>query len=142
MIEEHINIGRYEKGAVLQVNIIQLKPPYEIFSKILLAATCLLLGSSLAFSQAYRSHHNMSSREYQQKFDEYTDQGYRIVQVDGYEVDGRAYFAAIWEKAHGPAFIAHHNMDAGDYQQKFDEYLKKGYRLVQVDGYGIGNRAY
>ncbi|MCI4671283.1 MAG: hypothetical protein MRZ79_24295 [Bacteroidia bacterium] len=35
-------------------------------------------------------------------------------------------------------WVSHHNMTSSSYQQKFDNYKKKGLRLVHVDGYRVG----
>jgi len=47
-------------------------------------------------------------------------------------------FAAMWEKAGGPAFQARHNLTAAQYQQTFDELVGQGFRLKYVNGYTIG----
>jgi hypothetical protein len=79
----------------------------------------------------------MTSEQYQQEFDELGKQDYRLVQVSGYSVGGQGRYAAIWEKAPGPAEIARHGMSSEQYQQEFDELSKQGYRLMEVSGYGV-----
>ncbi len=110
--------------------------------KYLFSTAFLLIVGSAVFSQAFVTHHGMTSAEYQNKFDNYKNQGYRLVQVDGYAVGNTANFAAIWEKKTGPAMTTHHVMTAADYQNKFNTYKRQGYKLVLVDGYAIGNTAY
>ncbi len=88
------------------------------------------------------ARYGLTSKKYQQVFDNYAGMGYRLTQVSGYGVGGTAYFAAIWEKTSGPEWIARHNMDAAEYQKYFDQYVSEGYRLTQVSGYGVGDTAY
>jgi hypothetical protein len=91
---------------------------------------------------AWVARHGMTSAQYQQEFDKYGKQGYRLAHVNGYNVGGKAYYAAIWEKSAGPARAARHGMTSAQYQQEFDKYAKQGYRLVHVSGYGVSGKAY
>ena len=90
---------------------------------------------------AMRTHHGMTSAVYQQKFNTYSKQGYRPTHISGYDVKGKPYFAAIWEKKSGPAWVARHNMTGAKYQQEFNLWKSKGYRLVKVSGYAAGTSA-
>lgn len=108
----------------------------------LFTVTCVTL-CSIAFAAApTATHHGMTGADYQGKFDNYKNQGYRLIQIDGYTVGNTPYYAAIWEKSDGPTYATHHAMTGADYQSKFNSYKNQGYRLVQVDGYAVGNTAY
>lgn len=48
--------------------------------------------------------------QYQQRFDELTKQSHRLVSIAGYGVDGQDFYAAIWQKAAGPVWVARHAM--------------------------------
>jgi Polyglycine hydrolase-like, structural repeat len=92
---------------------------------------------------AWVARHRLTPAEYQQQFDEWTAQGYRLVHVSGYNHAGSIQFAAIWEKSAGPAWVARHNMTSEQYQAEFDNLTKDGYRLAQVSGYhGLGKDLY
>jgi len=88
---------------------------------------------------AWVARHGLTSAQYQQAFNEYVSQGYRLVHVNGYTSGGSARFAAIFEKASGPAWIARHNLSSSDYQTQFDALAKQGYRVRVVSGYRPGN---
>jgi CubicO group peptidase (beta-lactamase class C family) len=90
---------------------------------------------------AWVAHHGMSSAQYQNLFNQYTSQGYRLTHVSGYGVNGQDYYAAIWEKKSGPAWVARHGMTSTQYQNEFNYWTSLGYRLVQVSGYGVNNLA-
>jgi hypothetical protein len=61
--------------------------------------------------------------------------GYRLVQLRGWTSNGSARFAAIWNKADGPAWQARHGLISQLYQELFDGLLREGYRLRSVSGY-------
>ena len=114
----------------------------KTFPMQLLLTVCIITICLTTKAQQFVAHHGMTAAEYQNKFNTYKNQGYRLTQIDGYAVGNTAFFAAIWKKANGPAYFSHHNMTAADYQNKFNDYNKQGYRLVQVDGYAVGNTVY
>jgi Bacterial tandem repeat domain 1 len=64
-------------------------------------------------------------------------QGYRLVNVSGYAVNGEDRYAAIWEKSNSPAWQARHGMTSSQYQATFDKLVGQGYRLVNVSGYSV-----
>jgi Astacin (Peptidase family M12A)/Bacterial tandem repeat domain 1 len=90
---------------------------------------------------AWVARHNMTSSSYQSNFNTYKAQGYRLQWVSGYTVNGTTYYAAIWDKAAGGAWVAHHGMTSSDYQTKFNSYVGLGYRLKMVNGYNVNGSA-
>jgi hypothetical protein len=91
---------------------------------------------------AWVARHGMTSSSYQSYFNTYVSQGYRLKMVNGYNVNGVAQFAAIWEKVSGAAWVARHNMTSSSYQSYFNSYVSQGYRLVHVSGYNVGGVTY
>jgi CubicO group peptidase (beta-lactamase class C family) len=90
----------------------------------------------------WQARNNMTSAEYQQNFDTFKKQGYRLVHAYGYTSGGSARFAAIWEKSGGPAYEARDNMTADQFQKTFDDFSKQGYRLTDMSGYNVGGTDY
>src|SRR5262249_40492114 len=82
-----------------------------------------------ASGPAWEAHHDMTSRQYQAKFDELTAKGFRLTGISGYALGNQILYAAIWEQSAGPAWEAHHGMTSAQYQAKFDELGGKGFRL-------------
>ncbi len=102
----------------------------------------LLAGAGTARAQDWAARHGLTAGQYQAAFDDFSHKGYRLKTVSGYTVNGQVRYAALWEKTAGPAWAARHGMTAAQYQQAFNDYAKKGYRLTYVNGYGVGNQAY
>jgi len=88
---------------------------------------------------AWEAHHGMTSTAYQTKFNQLVGQGFRLRQVSGYSIGNQDFYAAIWDKAAGPSWEAHHGMTSSAYQARFNQLTGQGYRLVDVSGYSVGN---
>ncbi len=112
-----------------------MKKIYILFSLFILSLSIL--------GQPWVSRHGLNASEYQAEFTKWTSQGYRLVQVSGYNQDGKAMYAAIFEKiVNSPPWQARHGLTTGQYQVEFDKMNQQGYRPVQVSGYAVGNTAY
>jgi hypothetical protein len=91
----------------------------------------------------WTARHDMTAAEYQQEFDDLADQGYRLVEISGYEVDGQARFAAIWEQRTGVVWRATHGLSgAHQYEREFKRLTGLGYRPVDISGYSIGGQGF
>jgi hypothetical protein len=90
---------------------------------------------------AFVARHGLTSAQYQAEFDQHVGHdGMRLVDVSGYDVGGQAHYAAIWEKASGPPFVARHGLTSQEYQHEFDKQIGQGFRLILVDGYSVGGQ--
>ncbi|MCG6901833.1 MAG: hypothetical protein LJE68_04045 [Rhodobacter sp.] len=98
--------------------------------------------SGPASAQAWAARHGMTGAQYQAEFNKYTGQGYRLTDVSGYSVNGTAYYAAIWQKTGGPAWVARHGMTSSKYQAAFNQYTGMGFAPALVDGYDLGATSY
>jgi CubicO group peptidase (beta-lactamase class C family) len=86
-------------------------------------------------SPAWQAYHGVTASDHQARFDQLTSQGYRLVHISGYEVNGSVLYAAIWEQSSVPAWQAYHGVSAADHQARFDQLTGQGYRLLDVSGY-------
>jgi hypothetical protein len=91
---------------------------------------------------AWESRSGLTSDQYQQTFDSLVGQGYRLIDVSGYTINGQDRYAAIWEKSGGPTWESRHGMTGDQYQAEFDKLTQQGYRLVHVSGWSSGNTAH
>jgi CubicO group peptidase (beta-lactamase class C family) len=87
---------------------------------------------------AWVARHGLTSAQYQAAFDDLVGKGYRLRKVSGYSLGGQARYAAIWEKAGGPGWVARHGMTGAEYQGEFTNLRDQGYRLTWVNGYAVG----
>ena len=79
----------------------------------------------------WRSYSGLSGSSYQSKFDMAVSDGYRLVNVDSYLQSGKLRYTAIFVKQSGPSWRAYHGLSTTSHQQKFDQFKKQGYRIVQ-----------
>ncbi|HLP91727.1 MAG TPA: serine hydrolase [Nostocaceae cyanobacterium] len=90
---------------------------------------------------AWIARHRITSNEYQNIFNNYVAQGYRLVDVSAYTIGSEDYYTAIFEKTpNPPAWIARHRMTSNEYQTEFNKYISQGYRLVKVSGYSLNSQ--
>ena len=83
------------------------------------------------------ARHNLDAPTLQRELDRLRLQGYRPIQLSGYNAGGRARFAVVWARRDGPAWVARQGLEAAAYQVEFDAQERKGYRLMLVNGYTI-----
>src|SRR5262245_2084837 len=65
---------------------------------------------------AWEARHGLTAAQYQATFDSLVAQGYRLVHVAGYSVQGVDQYAAIWDRSPGPVWQARHGMTPEQYQ--------------------------
>lgn len=90
---------------------------------------------------AWIARHGLSASAFQQEFDTRVRDGYRLVEISGYSVNGQTLYAAIFDKSTGSPWVARHGMTSDEYQAWFNKLVSAGYRLRNVDGYAVGSDA-
>lgn len=90
---------------------------------------------------AWVARHRLTAEEYQQAFNQYATQGYRLKVVSGYQVGGTDRYAALWEKSGGPLFAARHGIRTAVYQGVFDNLYYQGYEPVYLNAFASGDTA-
>lgn len=83
--------------------------------------------------------HGVAAGDYQFTVEHITKSGYRLVWVDGFEVNGQNRFNAIFRPADGTPWTARHGLTADQYQDEFELRKEQGYRPLQVESYTDGN---
>ena len=89
----------------------------------------------------WQARHGLTAAQYQQAFNDFAKQGYRLTWVSAHEASGQLHYQGIWEKKAGPEWQARHGLTADQYQQAFNDFAKQGYRLIHVYGYSDSGSA-
>lgn len=94
-------------------------------------------------SVKHRYYHNLTGTQYQRKFNNAIEDGYRLVHVDSYEFGNATRYAAIFAKDGGPATAAYHGVSASTHQNKLEELKRRGFvpKVVSVVSHS-GVRSY
>lgn len=101
-----------------------------------------------AFGDTYYSHtwindgtgtdwaatHGHNGAGFITKFEELSDDGYRLHRISCWNDSGTLRYASVWHKSDGAGWFGYIGLTATEYQQKFDDHGAAGYRLVTVDG--------
>ena len=88
------------------------------------------------------TRHNITSSQYQDAFDTYTEDGYRLTYVNCHNYNGSVRYNAIWEKIGGPSWYAFHGQTADEYQVKVDELKELGFHPVLVNPCNVNGQVY
>ena len=87
---------------------------------------------------AWVARHAMDAGAYQTAFNTFIQQGYRLKEVSGFSAGGKDQYAAIWEKAGGPPWLARNGVPDGWYQNLFDNCYYQGYTPSYVNAFSSG----
>ncbi|MGJ7033216.1 serine hydrolase [Niabella hirudinis] len=94
-----------------------------------------------AGNTTWTADNNMTSSEYQAKFNELDRQHFKPSFITSYVVRGTVFFAAIWDKIPRNV-VTHHKMTAGEFQNSMNDYVGKGYQIMNFTGYKTGAQEY
>jgi hypothetical protein len=89
--------------------------------------------------------HGMSGTTLQSEFNAWTAPPYnlRMIRISGSESSGQARFAAIFEKSTKTSgWVAYSGMTAASFTSTHNDLHADGFRLIWLDGYGVGATAY
>ncbi|OYT20556.1 MAG: hypothetical protein CCU26_05755 [Nitrospira sp. UW-LDO-01] len=85
-------------------------------------------------NQAWVELRDMTPDGYGEKFKEYSEQGYRVADLDCYNRNGNLTYAAIWEKnSPGRSWAALREMSAQGLANNWKKYADQGMRVVDIE---------
>lgn len=85
----------------------------------------------------------MTLDQYKTLFNQYKNQGFKLVYLDGYTQKGQPRLSGIWYKTVPYAsYWAKHHLTPGAYQNEYTSYLKDGYSTRCVTGYQDGGHRF
>ncbi|WP_020160065.1 serine hydrolase [Methylobacter marinus] len=87
------------------------------------------------------TYHNVTAMTHQARVDELGPQGFRPISLSVSGPPSDARYAAVWVQRPGPAWVAVHNLDANQYQARFNELADQGFAPILVTATGGYNDA-
>jgi CubicO group peptidase (beta-lactamase class C family) len=103
---------------------------------LLVAATTAADIAHAAPGEAMTAYHGVTGASHQQKFNELSAAGYRMISLSVYGNRADPRYAAVWIRRGGPAWAALHGLDAAGYQARFDQLTRDGFVPVLVSATG------
>ncbi|MBL1108810.1 serine hydrolase [Streptomyces sp. 5-8] len=89
---------------------------------------------------AWQARHGLPLAQYQTEFDTLVRQGFRLLDVNGYSINGADHYATVWEQSPGPPWEAHHGLTSDEHTRLFQTLPAQGFRPVSVSGYDRSGR--
>jgi Bacterial tandem repeat domain 1/Papain-like cysteine protease AvrRpt2 len=78
----------------------------------------------------WAARHGLDSAAYQQAFDQFVGQGFRLRGVQPYVEANTVRYIAWWEQSPGPDWVARHNLTEAQFRATHDSLAAQGYDLV------------
>lgn len=85
--------------------------------------------------RGWYQYRDMTRAEYQQKVDDLSKDGFKVVDYESYSNDGTQLYAAIWEKKPGFAWQVRTDRTAQEFTNLWHQYADEGYRLIDFERY-------
>lgn len=93
-----------------------------------------------ASAPAWQTRHGLTATDYQNTFNQLTQQGYHPVLVNGYATSDGPRFTCIFQQGSTDPWIARHGLTSAQYQAAFNQFTAEGYLLDWVSGYFDGTQ--
>ena len=82
----------------------------------------------------------LSSQDYNKKWTEMKNKGFRPVDQETHLLKGKRYFGALWvQNKEKYKWVSYRNITSQQFAQRFTEYKGKGYMPIDIDVYPSGN---
>lgn len=89
----------------------------------------------------WRANHVLTAAEYQAEIDTLPGQGFRLLDLNAYSINGVGHFATVWEQSSGPGWIARHDQTSDAHNELFNTLPAQGFRPIVVSGYESAGEA-
>lgn len=84
--------------------------------------------------------YDMTPSQYQATMDSLTAQTYRVSYIDGYTVDGRVYYSAIFTLGSATDWYMVYGWNSTSFQAKVEDMNGQGYSLSFISGYTLNDK--
>lgn len=111
---------------------------------LLLTIMVLLPGLPPQHAEAapvFEAYHGKDGDYHQDRWDDLSQNGYRLVSLSISGSPGKLRYAAVWVQRSGPAYVGFHGYTADEYQDFYDTWAQQGYQPSIVTATGSGGSA-
>jgi CubicO group peptidase (beta-lactamase class C family) len=93
-----------------------------------------------ADQRGWTSLRDLSDDEFSQRWTELKGQGYRLIDQESYIINGKRFYAGVWEENKGNiGWDSYRNVDGEEFGKRFKQYRDQGYRMIDIEAYPSGN---
>lgn len=91
---------------------------------------------------AWVARHHMDGKKYQAEFDKWNEQGFRLININSYLLNGKVRYAAVWKKDSSVKWMAYHGQTLAWHEERFENNHKAGWVPTNVSCVHIGSKTY
>ena len=89
--------------------------------------------------RVWTTHHNMTNSQFENKWTEYRNTGYLLIDQESYVWSGQRYYAGIWiNNVEESEWHSGHHLTSTDFSDQVDQY-KQGYLPIDFEAYAVGD---
>lgn len=93
--------------------------------------------------RGWAEYRNLTDAEFSNRWTELRDAGYRVIDQEAYQLDGRQFYAGVWvQNVENLAWASYRNATSSEFADLFTRYSNDGLMMIDVDAYGIGDTLY
>ncbi|MEO1391628.1 MAG: serine hydrolase [Cyanobacteria bacterium J06634_5] len=86
--------------------------------------------------RGWASLRDLSHGEFSQKWNEFKDKGYRLIDQEAYERNNQRYYAGVWvENKENLSWLSYRDVTSDRFGERFETYNEQGYRMIDVEAY-------
>jgi len=114
-----------------------------LLTALLVVLSISLQGSILKFEKGigWSSYRDLTSAEFSAKFSEHQKAGYLLIDSDAYETRSGIRYSMVWRKnTDKRGWGAYRDMTSDQYNAKWTDFKKKGYRPHDIESYRINGK--
>ncbi|MDB4722003.1 serine hydrolase [Verrucomicrobiales bacterium] len=94
-------------------------------------------------SVGWVSRSNMTSSDFTDEFNDQSENGYILVDIEVNQIEGQQRVSGIWQRnLDGRSWEAHRNLTYEEFGEKWDDFDDRGYRLIDQESYVLGGNRY
>jgi len=88
---------------------------------------------------SWKSNRDLTSAQFSQKFQDYKNRGYMMIDVDAYPSGSSTRYSMVWRKnTDNRGWAERRDMSSDRYNQRWREYKDRGWRPLDIETYKVG----
>lgn len=91
--------------------------------------------------RGWASLRDLSDEEFSKRWNEFKDKGFRLIDQEAYTLNGKRFYAGVWEENKGNlGWVSYRNVDGEEFGKRFKQYSDQGFRMIDTEAYSSGGK--